>query len=148
MSAFGPNGCTILAWANPSSPLLDIETPIDADQRQAETVRELLTDAITLWGCRWGLDFTWHVQDNITYVYAVSSRITISVNTLERALGDLAMHVNFHRGGPHDSWEQLVRYRHCMQKWRVPDTVTESSSGPDQQEKASAQFWGGKKTRR
>lgn len=146
MSAFGQNGCTILAWCNPDSELLRDATQSDDDR--VKKIKELLTDASILWGSRWSIDFTWHAVNETLYIYGICGRLTIGVQTLERALGTLADHVRFHRGGPHDSWEQLVRYRSCLQKWQVPDVVTESTGGEGNQERPSSTFWAGKKTRR
>nr|QMI57851.1 hypothetical protein [Chestnut teal chaphamaparvovirus] len=148
MTSFGQQGCTVLAWANMSSPIYGPETLHEGlEEQQQKIIKEMLSDAAVLWGTRWGADFTWHEVNGTMYIYGIM-RFTISNQTLERALGGLAQHIMFHRGGPNDSWEALVRYRNCLSKWSVPDTVTESTSGTEQQEKASAQFWGAKKTRR
>lgn len=148
MATFGNAGCTILAWANMASPVYGPETLSEGlEEERIRIIKSMLSDAVTLWGCRWGIDFSWHESDGVLYIYGIS-RLTIGTQTLERALGGLAQHILFHRGGPNDSWESLVRYRNCLTKWSVPDTVTESTSGGDHQEKASGAFWGAKKTRR
>lgn len=155
MSTFGNTGCTILAWVNPSSDRIpgcggtssSDGNNID-DRARIDTIKELLQDAAILWGTRWSIDFTWHTSDSVLYIYGICGRLTIGVQTFERALGDLANHVHFYRGGPHDSWEQLVRYRNCIRKWNVPDAVTESTSGDGNQERPSSTFWGAGKKRR
>lgn len=120
---------------------------LEGDSR-IKQCKELLSDVCILWGTRWSIDFSWHTSEGVMYVYGMCGRFPISTITLERALGDLSTHIQFHRGGAHDSWEALVRYRSCLKRWNVPDTVTESTSGEGHQEKTSGTFWQAKKTRR
>lgn len=107
--------------------------------------KEWLSDASVLWGARWGIDFSWHQCSGVSYIFGVQARFTVSEATLQRALGNLSEYICFHRGGPHSTWEELVRYQQCKEKWRVPDKVSDTTSGEGYQEQALAHSWGKRK---
>lgn len=141
MSAFGSQGFTLLAWVNWSQDELAELTAEDMIAKE----KEWLQDASILWGTRWSMDFSFHTIDGVTYIFSVQARFTVSEATLSRALGGLGAHISFHRGGPHSTWEELVRYQACKQKWRVPEKVSDPGSGEGYQEATPGLSWGKRK---
>lgn len=137
MTAFSSNGFTLLLWINPRSPAVD---GLD-DQQQAPIIEELLGDAVCLLSCRWGIDFSFTTVAGTRYAYGICNKFTIGVPTLTRALGTLTEHVEFKRGSVNDTAEGLIRYKRCLEKWKVPDVVTDSGSGDSSQEHQSVPYW-------
>lgn len=105
----------------------------------------MLEDACCLLGVRWGIDFTYHSHGGMLYAFGCQPRYTIGLPTVYRALGDLATYVKVHRGGPHDTPEQLIRYQACRAKYNVPEAVHEDSSGGDSLGSHLQQQWSKKR---
>lgn len=127
-------GFSILAWVNPESPLL-----MGLDPRSSaydEMQDELLGDAQVLWGCKWGMDFTKITGlDNCRFLHGNNLRFVASNETIKQCLGNLAEHVYFLRSTPNITPEDLIKYKNCLKKWKVPTPDTTSSSGPDAKER-------------
>lgn len=131
MSAYG-TGFSLLLWVNPLSPLLTSETLSEEhDRDSARIIRGLLTDAGILLGMRWNVECTIHDIEGDLYSFTIVSRFTVSNTGIERALGDLTEHIKFIRGNPANTLDELVRYKKCKERWRVPDPTTESTSGQE-----------------
>lgn len=131
MSTFN-QGFSLLLWVNPDSTLICTETLSDThDSDSDRTGRGLLSDACVLLGMRWGLEFTISDYGGTSFGFGVITRFTVSNSTITRALGDLADHISFLRGNAHHTFQELVRYKECKEKWHVPDQVTESYSGQE-----------------
>lgn len=96
-------------------------------------IRQLLLDFGILIGCRWSLDCSISSINGTSYSYAVCTRFTVSERTLRNALGDLTEHIEILRGTCHNTADDLVNYKLCKEKWRVPDAVTDTSYGWEQQ---------------
>ncbi|QMI57832.1 hypothetical protein QKU44_gp1 [Chestnut teal chaphamaparvovirus 2] len=137
----GSSGCSLLVW-------VDTETTggkqMEGDQ-PSNKVKEMLEDACCLLGVRWGIDFTHHTHGGVLYAFGCQPRYTIGMPTINRALGDLAPYVKVHRGGPHDSAEQLIRYQACRAKYNVPETVHEDTYGEGSQANPSQLQWSKKR---
>lgn len=124
MTAFG-NGFSILLWVKQSCALTE-----GVSEEAAERVsRSLLQDACTLISMRWTMDVTIQEIQGGLYAFGSNTRITAGERTIRNALGDLSQHLGILRGTSHSSAEDLVRYKTCKEKWKVPENVTESSSG-------------------
>ncbi|UNS41164.1 hypothetical protein [Psittaciform chaphamaparvovirus 3] len=128
------NGFSVLAWVREDSPL--ILTEFDEDAR-ARLRRQLLLDFCTLLGIRWNLDMNMLTINGAHYAYGCCGRFTVSDRTIRNAIGDLTEHVDFTRGSPQHTADQLADFKACKEKWRVPEQVTESASGWDPQEPAT-----------
>lgn len=132
MSAFG-TGFSLLLWVKPESTLLCPETlSEDYDRDSDGSAHSLLSDACTLLGMRWNVEFTISDHEGGKYAFGVVSRFTVSNPTIERALGDLIEHISFIRGNSANTFFELVRYKTCREKWKVKDQSTDSYSGPDE----------------
>lgn len=142
MSAFGAStGFSILVWCDQEEPYY---ASLEDDERKAYE-KEMLSDAITLLGTRWGMDFTYHEDKGVLYAFGVCPRFTVGIPTINRALGTLAEKVKFHRGGGTDAAISLIRYKVCKEKYGVPDTVSEGSSGTEHLETPQGSFWSAKR---
>nr|WOX03049.1 nonstructural protein 3 [Psittaciform chaphamaparvovirus 6] len=124
-------GFSVLFWVKQDSPLIENIDP--SRQHHVETqetvIRNLLQDACVLIGCRWSMECTILSMNNTLYGYGYNNRITVSERTIRNALGDLTEHVDFLRSTVNTTAEDLVRYKECRVKWRVPEQVSESTSG-------------------
>lgn len=67
--------------------------------------------------------------NGIKYAYGTNPRITVSERTIKNAIGNLANHVEFIRSIASTSAEDLAAYEQCRRKWKVPESVSESSYG-------------------
>lgn len=67
--------------------------------------------------------------DGTRYAFGTNTRITASERTIRNAIGDLAEHVDFIRSTASVSAEDLANFRICKLKWKVPETVTDSTYG-------------------
>lgn len=127
-------GFSVLAWVREDSAL--ILTELDEDARP-RLKRQLLLDFCTLLGIRWNLDMTLISINGAAYAYGCCGRFTVSDRTIRNAIGDLTEHIDFTRGSPQHTAEQLADFKACKEKWRVPEQVTESTSGWDPSEPAT-----------
>ncbi|UOH27065.1 nonstructural protein 3 [Galliform chaphamaparvovirus 13] len=100
-----------------------------ARQRELDLKRDLLRDASVLLSVRWNMEVIVSVYNDDVYAYGVNTRFNVGQRTIENALGDLTEHVDFLRSAAGHSLEDLVAFVQCKAKWRVPEQVTESSSG-------------------
>lgn len=125
MAFGGPAGFAVLLWVRPDTQLLQGISP----ESQASLAKELLLDAQCLLSVRWNLECQLLTIHGTQYVYASTPRFTVSERTLKNALGNLVNHVDFLRASVNSTAEELVRYRQAREKWKVPDVVTESTSG-------------------
>lgn len=130
MAFMGPTGFSIVAWVKEESPLLSNLSEEASTQMQ----RQLLNDFCCLLGMRWNMDM--HVTDakthnGILYAFGTNNRITVSDRTIRNAIGELAQHIDFLRGQAKTSPGELINYRQCRLKWKVPDVVTDSSYGAE-----------------
>lgn len=131
MSGYG-SGFSVLAWVKEDCPLL-----IDISPETAEKVRQqLLKDFQVLLSCRWHMEIMLCEHDGVQYAYGSNTRINPSERTIRNAIGTLSEHVDFIRSTSGTAWEDLARYKQCKEKWKVPDQVTEGSSGWGLQEQA------------
>lgn len=130
--AFG-GGFSVLAWVKPSSTVLvGVEDP---DSRQ-RLQKQLLNDFAVLVGTRWSMDVTVMHIDGQLYAYGNNTRITVGKSTLSNAIGDLCDHVEFLRSSSHSTADELVNYKQCKDRWKVPETVTDSTTGWEAQGQA------------
>nr|QMI57870.1 hypothetical protein [Chestnut teal chaphamaparvovirus] len=142
MSTYGAaNGFSILVWVDRQSP---IWTSTE-DTERPNVEKELLQDAVILLGTRWNMDFQFHTANDVLYAFGVCARFTVGIPTITRALGDLAVHVKFNRGGGTDVANTLIRYKECKEKYGVPDVVSEGSSGSDLPETQPGSYWQAKR---
>lgn len=132
MSAFSSTGFTVLAWVNPDSTLLQGVGEEAADR----IATQLLRDFVTLLKFRWNMELTIMSIEGTSYAYGINNRITVADRTIKNAIGDLQNHIEFLRGTVQATADELAEYRQCKRKWRVPDQVTDSSSGWEPQEPA------------
>lgn len=131
--AFNTNGFSVIAWVRTDSRLLQGLQDESAIQRIS---RQLLADFNTLLGCRWNMEFSIVTIGNCMYAYGSNNRFTVSERTIRTAIGTLNDHVDILRGTHMNTAEELVNYKLCKEKWQVPETVTESSSGWGEQAQA------------
>lgn len=129
-------GFSILAWVKKDSPIIAGLTFDTKDELE----KELLNDAITLWSVRWGIDMGMVTIDHHLYIYGSTLRFTASNNTIRDAIGDLSEHIEFYRGTPVNTAEDLVRYQKCRKKWKVPDRSENSSGWGDSAQAETSQF--------
>lgn len=123
--AFTAVGFSVIAWVRSDSALIR-----NLDEPAAERVsRQLLIDFNTLLGCRWNMELSIHTIGNRLYAYGANNRFSVSDRTIRNAIGTLTEHIDILRGSHTTSVEDLVHYKACKEKWQVPETVTESSSG-------------------
>nr|QSH48278.1 ORF1 [Chufflevirus sp.] len=128
--SFTTTGFSVLAWVREDSPLL-----LDISAEAAGRVRQqLLKDFQILLSCRWHMEVLLVDHDGVPYAYGANSRINPSERTIKNAIGTLYDHVDFLRSTANTSWEDLARFKQCKEKWKVPDQVTEGSSGWASQE--------------
>lgn len=106
-----------------------------------DNAKGMLEDACCLLGTRWGIEFSYHSDGGVLYAFGVQPRYPIGVQTVLRALGDLSCHVKVHRGGPHDTAAQLIKYQACRRKYNVPETVHEDTYGEASRDTASQPQW-------
>lgn len=130
------NGFTVLAWGRPDSSLLTRGSSEISEENKARLERQLLLDFCCLLGIRWNMDVTIHMIEGCQYAFGKNVRFGVSDRTLRNALGTLFNHVDFIRGSPENTAEDLARFKVCKEKWNVPDQITESASGWDPQEPA------------
>nr|WPV87706.1 nonstructural protein 3 NS3 [Chaphamaparvovirus anseriform 8] len=141
MSSFVNNGFTLLLWVDRKSSAFDGLEPKALKEKE----KEYLEDAACLLGCRWSIEISFTEHNGILYAFGSCARFTVGIPTIQRALGDLSSYVHFHRGTAHDTCANLIRYKACKEKWRVPETVTEGGSGESYQEQVLQQSWKRKK---
>lgn len=122
---------------NPASPAFE---DLNGEEYKKKE-KEFLSDLVVLWGSRWGIEFSFHVVDGITYVFGICAKFTIGDRTLKNALGLLQAHILYNRGGQHSTWEELVRYKTCKERWCVMEPVSESSSGDTASENQPGPSW-------
>ncbi|UOH27049.1 nonstructural protein 3 [Galliform chaphamaparvovirus 10] len=135
MAGVGLPGFSILAWVDDDSPLLtEITHPNQQHtlERRTQVKQDLLHDFAALIGVRWSFDITLHVEAGEVYAFGVQPRFTVGTQTINNALGALGEHVKFIRSSPGTNLNDLIRYQQCKKKWGVPESVTESFSGWDQ----------------
>lgn len=96
--------------------------------------RSLLGDAAILLGVRWTMEISIVETHGNLYAFGINNRITASEKTIRNALGDLQQHLGILRGTSHSSSEDLINYKLCKEKWKVPEHVTESYSGMEPSE--------------
>lgn len=133
----GAAGFSVLLWTKPESPMLTtICLPNQTATIEAkQTVeRQLLTEAAILLSVRWSFDVKVQLYNDTYYAFGVNPRFTVGNNTLRNALGELTEHIEFMKAGTSATFEDLCLFQECKRKWRVPDNVTESTSGWEQQE--------------
>lgn len=118
-------GFSLLLWVNENSTMLQ---GLHSDGAKAAMVRELLNDAATLIGLRWGIDVLIQQVNGTYYGYTNNTRFNVSAPTIRAALGTLTTHVEFQKSGPNTTLEQAVNYRECKLKWQVQDQITEPTS--------------------
>lgn len=135
----GANGCSLLVWVDTET-LSDSSTTMEGGESHSET-KPMLEDAVCLLGTRWGIDFTYMEHGGVLYAFGTQPRYPIGIATISRALGDLAAHIKVHRGGPHDTALQLIKYQECRRKYNVPETVHEDTYGEGSRESASQPVW-------
>lgn len=126
--AFSQSGFAVLIWVNPDSPLLK---DVSAETRE-RLAKQLLADAACLCGVRWNIDFNIMQLHGESYAYGCCTRFTVGDRTLRNALGDLTLHVDFLRASASATAEELVHYRQCREKWKVPEQVSDSTTGWDE----------------
>lgn len=131
MTSFA-TGFSVLAWVKEDSSFLHDLDPVAKERMQ----RELLSDFCILLAYRWTMDVNVITMHNTIYAFGINPRITASERTIKHAVGDLANHIDILRGTTSASAEDLVRYKECKRKWKVPDTVTDTGFGWDRQERA------------
>lgn len=123
--SFG-GGFSVLAWVKPTANILaNIKDPSSIDEMQ----KILLGDVCSLWGIRWGMDVSIVTHDHQLFCYGVHTRINVGTQTLRNALGDLGDHIDFIRGTPHNTSQDLAQYKLCREKWKVDDQPSESTTG-------------------
>lgn len=105
------------------------------DESKERIIKQLLKDACILLGCRWNMDLQIMQLEGQWYAYGVNTRITVGDKTIKTALGDLTQHVEFIRSTSTTSANDLADYQRCRERWNVPESVTDSSSGWAQQER-------------
>lgn len=127
------NGFTFLAFVRSESPLC--EGLSNGSRSRLE--REILEDCAALLGVRWGIDCTISQHGNKLYCYGTQSRFTVGLDTLRNALGTMTDHVELIKGGALCTQEDLIRYSEAKIKWKVPDQVTSSTTGPGEQGQAA-----------
>lgn len=115
----------MLAWVKRTSPLLENLSP----ETRATVEETLLLDFICLLSHRWNIELTLLTCNGERYAYGSTTRFTAAERTIKAAIGDLGNHVDILRGSASASGEDLARYKQCKEKWKVPDQITESSSG-------------------
>lgn len=128
-------GFSLLMWVDEDSSFVtEIHTGNQEHtlEKRLQVKQQLLSDACCLIQVRWNMDMTIHMVHGECYGYGNNSRFTVGQNTIRNALGDLGNHVKFLRSAPGLTLEELTNYKTCKEKWNVPDQVTESSSGWDQ----------------
>lgn len=121
----------MILWVDPDSSELAGKNDRDRDR----AITDLLGDACVLLGMRWGVEYTVSDIGGTHYAFAIITRFTVSNQGIERALGDLSSHVRFLRGNPAHTMYDLIRYKECKEKWKVPDPSTESYTGPEGMER-------------
>lgn len=119
------SGFSVLAYANPDSTLL---LGVSDDAR-GRIERQLLNDFCCLVNVRWGMNCTIMEYEGTKYAYGNNPRFTASEKTIRNAIGDLSNHVSIVRSTANVDFEQLAEYKTCKMKWKVPDVVSESSTG-------------------
>ena len=124
------SGFTVLAWVKDDASLIK---DLSADAKEI-VKKELLADFCVLLSCRWSMDCHVITNRGEHYAYGINNRITVGMQTIRNALGDLANQLELIRGTSSASHEELINYRTCKRKWNVPDAVTESSYGWEHQE--------------
>lgn len=134
--AFGSNGFTVLAWVNPDSPM------IDGLGRDAclEMKKALLEDFKVLIGTRWTMDVVLIHKDYEVFAFGHNPRITVGEGTIRNALGELQEHVHFSKGTASNSADDLIAFKQCKDKWKVPEVVTTSTTGWPESQQASTSF--------
>lgn len=108
----------------------------DTHPTEEDKEEELLLDACTLLGVRWGMQLGLHRMGSNVWAYGTNTRFHVSDNTLQNALGGLSLHVHFLKGNVEHSLADLVRFEECKRKWGVPNQVTsqDAGSGRDKEE--------------
>ncbi|UOH27025.1 nonstructural protein 3 [Chaphamaparvovirus galliform4] len=142
MAGFGSStGFTLLVWVDPESYRLQ---NLAEEQRIAKK-KEMLEDTVTLLCGRWGMEGTCLEDRGDLYAFFSCSKFVVSSATIIRALGDLSSCVKFHRGGPADKAEFLIRYRQCLQKYNVQDKVSDAFSGGEYEGNSVGTNWNANK---
>lgn len=125
-------GFSVLAWVRDESSMLD-----GVSETAADTItQQLLRDFICLLSVRWNMELQMITIDGTRYAFGTNTRITASERTIRNAIGDLSEHVDFIRSTASVSAEDLANYRICKLKWKVPETVTDSTYGAGGSEQA------------
>lgn len=118
-------GFSVLCWVEPTSSLL---ANLNAKSK-TEMEQKLLEDVCTLWGMRWNMDIRIECIDDKYFAYGSNGRFMVGERTLTKALGDLADHVQFMKGGPNTTSKELANYKLCRDKWNVPVQVSDTIGG-------------------
>lgn len=133
----GASGTTLLVWVDAET----LRGPEMEGSQLDDKIKEMLEDACCLLGTRWGIEFTHHPHGGVLYAFGCQPRYPIGLQTALRALGDLSYHVRIHRGGAHDTVNQLIRYEECKRKYHVPETVHEDTSGEESRGNLTGPAW-------
>ncbi|UOH27041.1 nonstructural protein 3 [Galliform chaphamaparvovirus 8] len=145
MASFGnTNGFTLLVWVDPDSWRLQ---NLSDEQRNAK-IREMVEDATVLLCGRWGMESTIMEVGENTYAFFCCTRFVVGTPTIIRALGSLADSIKFHRGGPTDKPELLIKYKECLQKYQVPEKVSNDYSSEEYGASQSGLNWNAAKRSR
>lgn len=131
MTSFA-SGFSVLAWVREDSSFLHDIEGVAKERMQ----RDLLSDFCTLLSFRWTMDVSIVTINSHLYAFGINPRITASERTIRHAIGDLTNHVDILRGTTSASAEDLVRYKECKKKWKVPDAVSDTGSGWERPEPA------------
>lgn len=118
-------GFSLLIWVKPDSVLIENLEGISLKAMQDE----ILSDAQTLLGCKWGMDFTKITAGDFCCIHGNNLRFTAGTEAIKAALGQLWHHIDFIRSTPNMTPEDLIRYKECRDKWKVGQEDTESTSG-------------------
>lgn len=127
------SGFSVLAWVKPDC---DLYSELADDSAKTRVEQQLLRDFCTLLSVRWNMELTIQEIKGYKYAYGSNPRITVSDRTLKAAIGELEKHVLFIRSVASVDAETLADYSQCRKRWKVPESVTDSSYGWDSREPA------------
>lgn len=140
------NGFSLLVWVDPETWRY---VGLDEEQRDAKEL-EIVEDVVTLFCGRWGMEGSIVEERGIRYAFFTCPNFVVGTQTLSRALGDLSDSVKYHRGSPSDTAKGLINYKLCLEKYNVPDKVSEGSFGEGSGDSQYTSAWGagGKRLRK